>query len=218
MAESQEERRFYPNKLARIYLIAIEDVMGSNGLAAVLNLAKLGHLIGNYPPDNLDREFGFADFSAINQAIEDVYGQRGAKGLCLRAGKATFTYALEDAELLRSLAEAEWEGSPTDARLQAVLKALADTFTRLSDQSTHVETEEGNFVFVIDHCPMCWGRASDAPVCYVAAGMLEAGLHWAGGGESFAVVERECIAKGDETCTFLVRRGDAETTGQLERP
>lgn len=212
VTEPQEEQRFYPNKLARIYLIAIEDVMGGNGLAAVLNLAKLGHVIGNYPPDNVDREFSFNDFAAINQTIEDIYGHRGAKGLCLRAGKATFNYALQDAELLPGLSDLESEVLSPEAKAEAVLKAMAGSFTTLSDQPTHLEDDGDHLLFVIDNCPICWERTSDVPVCYMAAGMLEAGLHWAAAGESFGVEETQCIAKGDETCTFVMDNRDVEDT------
>jgi len=48
---------YYPNKFARIFLDAMEEVMGKNGLNAVLNLAGLPNLIGNYPPDNLEKAF-----------------------------------------------------------------------------------------------------------------------------------------------------------------
>ncbi len=71
---------YYPNKLARIYIMAIEEVMGKNGLNAILNLAGLSHLIDNYPPDNFDKEFDFADFSALNMALEEMYGPRGSRG------------------------------------------------------------------------------------------------------------------------------------------
>jgi len=56
---------YYPNKIGRIYLMAMEEVMGTNGIKAVLNLAKIPELINNYPPNNLAREFDFADFGAI---------------------------------------------------------------------------------------------------------------------------------------------------------
>ncbi len=56
---------YYPNKFARIFLDAMEEVMGKNGLNAVLHLAELDNLIGNYPPDNLDKVFDFADFTAL---------------------------------------------------------------------------------------------------------------------------------------------------------
>jgi len=80
---------YYPNKFARITIEAMEEVMGENGLKAILNLAGLSHLIGNYPLDNLEKEFDFADFTALNIALEERYGPRGGRGLALRAGWAT---------------------------------------------------------------------------------------------------------------------------------
>ena len=32
---------YWPNKMGRMFLLALEDVMGKNGVNAVLNLAKL---------------------------------------------------------------------------------------------------------------------------------------------------------------------------------
>ena len=37
----------YPNKIARIYLQAMEEVMGKNGLNAILNTANLSNLVDN---------------------------------------------------------------------------------------------------------------------------------------------------------------------------
>jgi len=87
---------YYANKFALIMLDALEDVLGENGLKAVLNLAHLPNLIDNFPPDNLNKEFDFADVSAINQALEEIYGPRGGRGLALRAGRATFADSLRN--------------------------------------------------------------------------------------------------------------------------
>ncbi|NJL95677.1 MAG: hypothetical protein HC915_19075 [Anaerolineae bacterium] len=81
---------YYPNKLARITLEAMEEIMGKNGLNAILNLAGLSEYIGNYPPDNLEKAFDFTDFTALMVALEDMYGPRGGRGLALRAGRAAF--------------------------------------------------------------------------------------------------------------------------------
>jgi hypothetical protein len=40
---------YYPNKFARITIEAMEEIMGKNGLNAILNLAGLENLIDNYP-------------------------------------------------------------------------------------------------------------------------------------------------------------------------
>ena len=79
----------YANKIARISLQALEEVMGKNGLNAILNLARLKTLVNSYPPNNFDRQFSFEEVGAIQQALEDMYGPRGARGLALRAGRAT---------------------------------------------------------------------------------------------------------------------------------
>ena len=79
---------YYPNKIARIFLLAMEEIMGKNGLNAVLNMAKQPQLIDNYPPDSLDKAFDFAQFSALNAALEEMYGPRGGRGLALRGGRA----------------------------------------------------------------------------------------------------------------------------------
>ncbi len=97
---------YYANKFARISLLAYEDVMGKNGLNAILNLAGLSNLIDNYPPDNLEREFDFADFTAIHIGLEDMYGPRGGRGLALRAGRATFN---DGAQEFRRIG---WRGRP----------------------------------------------------------------------------------------------------------
>ena len=86
----------YPNRIARIYLQAMEEIMGKNGLNAILNMANLKHLIDNYPPENLDREFDFADYSSLNGALEEMYGPRGGRGLAQRAGRASFAQGLRN--------------------------------------------------------------------------------------------------------------------------
>ena len=40
---------YYPNKAGKIILESLVNVMGKNGLNAILNLAHLSHLIDNYP-------------------------------------------------------------------------------------------------------------------------------------------------------------------------
>ena len=71
---------YYPNKMGRIVLLAMEEVMGRNGVNAVLNLAKLKHLVNNYPPNNFDRQFTFEEVGAIQQALDEMYGPRGGRG------------------------------------------------------------------------------------------------------------------------------------------
>ena len=62
MSRIEPSGYYYPNRVARIYIEAMEEVMGKNGLNAVLRLAGLPHLIDYYPPANLAKEFEIADY------------------------------------------------------------------------------------------------------------------------------------------------------------
>jgi predicted hydrocarbon binding protein len=195
---------YYPNKMSRIYLMAMEEVMGANGIKAVLNLAKVPELIDNYPPNNLAREFDFADFGAIGQAIEDMYGPRGGRGLALRAGRAAFAQGLSEFGSVVGASELAFKVIPMATKLKVGLKAMAETFTKFSDQKSDIEEADEYFIYTIFQCPVCWNRTSDRNICYGAVGILQEGLRWASGGKDFKVEEVECKAMGADNCVFHI--------------
>lgn len=195
---------YYPNKIARIAILAYEEVMGKNGLNAILNLAGLPHLINNYPPDNLERQFDFADFSAIQGALEEMYGPRGGRGLALRAGRATFDAALRNFGALAGVGDLAFKVLPLQAKLRIGLPAMARIFTQTSDQLSTVEEKDDHFVYIIHRCPVCWGRHTDKPACFIATGLLQEGLKWVSGGHEFRVNQVTARSVGDETCSFVI--------------
>lgn len=195
---------YYPNKIARIALTAIEDVMGKNGLNAILNLASLSHLIDNYPPDNLERQFDFADFSAINGALEEMYGPRGGRGLALRAGRATFAEGLRNFGALAGAGDLAFKVLPLTAKVHIGIPAMAKIFSTTSDQLSTVEEKGDHFLYTIHRCPVCWGRTVDKPACFMAAGLLQEGLKWVSGGREFRVQQTTCHAAGDPACDFQI--------------
>lgn len=194
----------YPNLMVRIYLQALEEVMGKNGINALLNLAKLPHMIDNYPPANLNKEFDFADFSALGQGIIDMYGPRGGRGLALRAGRAAFADGLSKFGATAGAADLAFKVLPTGVKLKVGLKSMAETFTKFSDQRSTVEEADEYFIYTIEQCPVCYGRKSDKPTCYGAIGILQEGLRWVSGGKDFRVEEIECVACGGDNCVMHV--------------
>jgi len=129
----------YPNNIARIYLQAMEEVMGKNGLNAILNMAGLNQLVDNYPPNNLNREFDFADYSALNGALEEMYGPRGGRGLALRAGRASFAQGLRHFGALAGAGDLAFKVLPLGTKLKIGIPAMARIFTQVSDQRSTVE-------------------------------------------------------------------------------
>jgi hypothetical protein len=195
---------YYPNKIARIAITAIEDVMGKNGLNAILNLAGLSHLIDNYPPDNLERQFDFADFSGINGALEEMYGPRGGRGLALRAGRATFAEGLRNFGALAGAGDLAFKVLPLTAKLHIGVPAMGKIFSSTSDQLSTVEDKGDHFMYTIHRCPVCWGRTVDKPACFMAVGLLQEGLKWLSGGREFKVVQTTCHGAGDPVCDFQI--------------
>jgi predicted hydrocarbon binding protein len=198
---------YYANKFALIILDALSDIMGENGLKAVLNLAHLPELIDNYPPDNLQKEFDFADVSAINQALEEMYGPRGGRGLALRVGRSTFADALKNFGALAGAGDMAFKILPLHTKMRIGVPAMARIFSQMSDQYSTSKEVDDTFVYTIHRCPVCWGRSElDKPVCFIAVGLLQEGLKWLSGGKEFRINESKCIAMGDAVCEFVIQK------------
>jgi len=195
---------YYPNKFARITIEALEEVMGKNGLNAILNLAGLSEHITTYPPDNLEKEVDFAYITALCIALEDMYGTRGGRGLALRAGRATFADALRGFGALAGVGDLAFKVLPLAAKLKIGIPAMANIFTQFSDQVSNVHEEGDKFIYTLERCPMCWNRKADRPVCYVGQGLLQEGLRWVSGGHEFKVDLATCIAKGDDMGRYII--------------
>lgn len=195
---------YWPNKMGRMMLFALEDVLGKNGVNAVLNLAKLRHRINNYPPDNLDLGWSFDEMGALNQALDDTYGPRGGKGLAIRAGRAGLYYAVKDFGSVLGVADLAIRLLPMGIKMKVGLNAMVDTFNKTSDQIVRLEEDADHFYYHIIRCPVCWGRHSMVPICHAGLGLLQEGLHWVTGGKNIRVEETDCIAKGDPTCLYVI--------------
>ena len=207
MSPVQKSGLYYPNKFGLITLKSLEEVMGKNGLNAILNLAGLNHYIDSYPPDNLDKGFDFSELSALGTALEDMYGPRGGRGLALRAGRATFSDALKNFGALAGVADLAFVVLPLHAKLRIGVPAMAKIFSQLSDQLSTVEEKDNEYIYTIHKCPCCWGRHNmDKPVCFISTGLLQEGLKWVSGGNEFRVNESKCIAVGDDVCEFVIQK------------
>ncbi len=207
MSPLQKSGFYYANKFGLITIKSLEEVMGKNGLNAILNLAGMSQYVEHYPADNLEKGFDFAELSAIGTALEEMYGPRGGRGLALRAGRATFAEGLKNFGALAGVADLAFVVLPLHAKLRIGLPAFAKIFVQLTDQITTVEEKENEFIWTIHRCPCCWGRhGADKPVCYISTGLLQESLKWVSGGSEFRVNESKCVAVGDEVCEFVIQK------------
>ena len=212
MSEAKYEKSgyCYPNLIARIYLGAIEEIMGANGIKALLNMADMKELIGNYPPANLNKEFDFVDFARLNEAMEMMYGPRGGRALSLRAGRKAFDQGLKNFGAMVGVADKAFRMLPLKLKMKVGLGAMARAFSATSDQISYVRETDDHFLYVIERCPVCWGRKSDVPICHAAMGIIVEGLDWGTGGKKFKVSQVTCHASGDPSCDFVISKEPIE--------
>ena len=194
----------YPNRMGRIILLSMEEVMGRNGVNALLKLASLSTLIENYPSDDTEPGFPFKTVSNITEMLEQIYGPHGGRGLALRVGRACFNYGVRQYSAQLGLTEMAFRLLPLPTKLHAGANAFAQLFNNFTDQRVRVEDDGSKLLWHIERCPLCWERHAHEPVCHLAVGLLQEALYWLSGGKVFNVEEKTCIAAGDRTCTIVI--------------
>jgi predicted hydrocarbon binding protein len=197
---------FYPERMGRIILLAMEEVLGREGINSTLRIASLTAYIDHYPIARSDKTFSFETISKLLESLELAYGPQGGRGSALRVGRVCFHYGLRDYGALLGLTELAYRLLPFPTRLQAGAKSFASLFNDHTDQRVKVEEKNGKLLWIIERCPLCWQRHTDEPVCHLAVGLIQESLYWLSSGKIFDVEETTCIARGDPACTILIDR------------
>lgn len=191
------------NSLVRQALTSMQEVMGENGLNAVLKSCGLDRFAGNFPPNDLEPSIRASQYSQLNQAIEDFYG-RGGKGMLRRIGKASFQYGVREQAALLGIAGVALKLLPERQRIKFILNGMADALKKSNPQvKAWVDESGGRLAYVESTCAICNGRHSDKPICHLYVGSVGEAVQWATGRE-YEIVETHCLARGDEYCRFEV--------------
>ena len=191
------------NSLVRQALTSAQEVMGDNGLNAVLRTSGLERFIGNFPPNNLDPSIQASQYAKLNQAIEEFYG-RGGKGMLRRIGKASFQYGVREQSALLGVAGVALKLLPEKQRIKFILNGMADALKKSNPAVNAWVDESGErLAYIESTCAICHSRHSTVPICYLYAGSITEAVHWATG-RDYQIAETHCLAKGDEYCRFEV--------------
>lgn len=191
------------NSLVRQALTSVQEVMGENGLNAVLRASGLERFIGNFPPNDLEPSIQASQYAKLNEAIEAFYG-RGGRGILRRIGKASFQYGVREQSALLGVAGVALKLLPERQRIKFILNGMADALKKSNPEVKAWVDESGDRIAYIEStCAICHSRQSDKPICHLYVGSIAEAVHWATGRE-FEVTETRCMAKGDEYCRFEI--------------
>ena len=200
------EARRIPNAIMRIFLDAVEEVLGEKGLTVVLKQAGLEHMLDSRPPNDTELGPTLADYGAVEEAIEQIYGGRGAKAILMRIGRANFRRTIQERGKLIGLVGLALDVIPSrDAKMKLFLKNLASAAVKHGNLPVRLEEEKDRFLYIYDDSPSRYRPRKEKPCCFVTVGFLREALKWAIDQE-VEVEEIACIASGDETCTFAIPR------------
>jgi bacteriochlorophyll 4-vinyl reductase len=193
-----------PNQWVAAFLLTLEDLLGKHGLDAALNLAGCKHWIGAYPPDNMEGDIPFSDFSRLNASLQEIYGGAGAGGMARRAGAAIYNRSLARNPKLIALQSQKPADQPLGEALHLGLETLAEVMNAQSAQGCSLVSDEAGLIFRIERCPACWDRSSSGPVCSAYSGLLRAACDSFVGEGTCTVSETSCRAAGSTACEFRI--------------
>jgi len=200
---STREDAMIINSLVRQALTSAQEVMGDNGLNAVLRTSGLERFIGNLPPNNLEPSIQASQYAKLNQAIEDFYGRAG-KGMLRRVGKASFQYAVREQAALLGVAGVALKLLPERQRIKFILNGMVDALKKSNPQvDARVDESGERLAYIESTCAICHSRHSETPICYLYVGSIGEAVQWATGREH-QIIETHCLAKGDPYCRFEV--------------
>lgn len=180
------------NVVIRVTLDATEDVMGKNGMKALMNYAGMSHLIDNMPDYSPEKGFTDDELKAIDQSFLKILGLSGTMALYRVIGKAAGRYPIELGifDFLKDL--------PADEKLLKVIEQIP-IFTGRGE----VFKEGDTIVYNNPQCAFCEGQESKRPVCSFVSGLMDEFIRWSGK-EGMRAVETQCKAMGHDACRYEI--------------
>lgn len=195
---------FYPNKMGRAILTAMQDVAHLDDYEEILSRANLDQFIGRLPSGDLNMEFPFHWVADLQESAEAQYGIVEGREFNRRVGRACLHSGLREFNPLVGIADLPVRMLPLGMKLHVGFDMFAMVFNRFTDQVVTLSEDDRSYKWVIERCPVCWGRHTDSPCCDLAVGILQEGLLWTSGGKEFIVTETRCIARGDDACVIEI--------------
>jgi hypothetical protein len=192
--------RFVTNIALHHLWKAVQKVTGDAGLETMLATSGLIELNGYYPDADESPAINFTRFSAFTEAMEEFYGS-AVEAMQIKVGREMLKQELALKGQLASSKGITFKLMSGEKKLQTILIELADAHARMG-METYFEEQKGGYLFVIETCPYCFGRLTNAR-CNVTTGFLAAGIEWATG-LNLQIEESSCRGLDEPHCGYWI--------------
>ncbi|MBN1572887.1 MAG: 4-vinyl reductase [Deltaproteobacteria bacterium] len=193
-----------PNSMMYISILTMKEIMGENGIKAVLNHANIPKYIEQIPPNNDKLEVPLSDFSKLFVSILDIFGEKGARPLLYNLGKRSFHVILEENPNLFGLVGLGLKLLSKKKRLEKFFSVASGETNKIFGENQRYTITDEAFEFEIYDCFWCKGLKTEGPICFAEIGWNVEAIKWATGGDEHEVKEVMCRAKGDDICKIVI--------------
>ncbi len=157
------------NLVFRVVLDGAEEVLGVNGVKAILNFSGLSDLLVNRPDYSFDKNFTDDQLRGISSSFAAVLGMDGARAVFRLIGKASGKKTIEVGvyDSIKDL--------PPDEKL---FKAVG-LYAMVTGRGT-VSKEGDVIVYDNPQCSVCKDVTYDQPICSIYNGYFDSLIEWMG--------------------------------------
>ncbi len=188
-------------------LQAAEQIVGQ-GMNGLLRQSGLERFVGNYPPNELKlTTVTFGDYANLNAGLINLLGPTG-RNTALRIGRLSVRLGIEQQDSFFNITlSTAAKMLPLPAQHRFGMEMMQAVYRRMIGQGWdgRVEEREQTTAYITFGCPMCAGKQSRKPICWVFTGVLQEAILWMTG-KLFDVEQTQCRAMGAGECVWEVSK------------
>ena len=193
-------------------LLAAEEVVGKQGMSAILRQIDLARLIDNYPLETLQASgnFTYADYANLNCGLLEFFGRAG-KSMTMRVGRISARHGIEQqSELFGIAVLVASKILPLPTQIKKGLESMQNGYRRLMPSvKLSLEDRGDKIVYITETCSLCAGKEANSHICWTFSGVLQGLLSWQTGKE-LEIDEVQCRAQGAPACVWEIGKKPKE--------
>jgi predicted hydrocarbon binding protein len=198
--------KYLSSRMGMILELGLEEILGDDGVKAVLFQEGSPEKSISTQLHNPGAEIPSFHVGAIQTTLERVYGPGAGRGIALQVGRACFNISIRVFGGELGLTDLSFRLLPLSTKITRSSEIIAAFFKDHAGLNVYLEVSEKYISWNLVGCPLCFGRKTDDPACFLAVGFLQEAFSWLSAGKFFNVEEKKCLACGDTACTIILDR------------